>query len=86
MGGMENQSLGFCCADACRFGSDEYDARWAWRQNEDTQQRICPHDYERFSSMADHMGVSKKALSIRMKQLGLLEQDYLGVPYDFIND
>ena len=36
--------------------------------------------------MADHMGVSKKALSIRMKQLGLLEQDYLGVPYDFIND
>ncbi len=47
---------------------------------------FAPHDYERFSSMADHMGVSKKALSIRMKQLGLLEQDYLGVPYDFIND
>jgi len=46
---------------------------------------FAPHDYERFSSMADHIGVSKKALSIRMKQLGLLELDYLGAPYDLIN-
>jgi len=74
MGGMENQSLGFCCADACGDKMKILNSVFA------------PHDYERFSSMADHMGVSKKALSIRMKQLGLLEQDYLGVPYDFIND
>lgn len=47
---------------------------------------FAPHDYERFSNMADYMGVSKKALSIRMKQLGLLELDYLGAPYDFIDD
>lgn len=46
---------------------------------------FAPDDYQRFSDMAGYMGVSKKALSIRMKQLGLLDQDYLGAPYDLIN-
>lgn len=40
-----------------------------------------PRVYERFSDMADLLGVSKKALSIRLKQLGWLEQDYLDNPY-----
>lgn len=42
-------------------------------------------DYERFEAMADHMGVSKKALSIRMKQLGLLRSDYLEDPYALVD-
>lgn len=46
---------------------------------------FAPEDYQKFSDMADYMGVSKKALSIRMKQLGLLELDYLGAPYDLID-
>lgn len=42
-------------------------------------------DYSRFSDMAAYMGVSKKALSIRMKQLGLLKADYLDDPYALVN-
>lgn len=42
-------------------------------------------DYTRFSDMAAYMGVSKKALSIRMKQLGLLKADYLDDPYALVN-
>ena len=33
-------------------------------------------NYNRFSDMADHMGVSKQALAIRLKGLGLLDHDY----------
>ena len=38
-------------------------------------------DYNRFSDMADYMGVSKQALAIRLKGLGCLERDYLQDPY-----
>ena len=38
-------------------------------------------EYDRFSKMAEYMGVSKTALSIRMKRLGLLQNDYLKNPY-----
>jgi hypothetical protein len=38
-------------------------------------------DYDRFVEMADYMGVSKTALSIRLKRLGLLRADYLRNPY-----
>lgn len=38
-------------------------------------------DYNRFSDMADYMGVSKQALAIRLKRLGLLNHDYLQDPY-----
>lgn len=31
------------------------------------------------------MGVSRQALAIRLKQLGLLEQDYLKDPYALVN-
>lgn len=41
----------------------------------------CPAVYERFADMATFLGVSKKALSIRLRQLGLLEKDYLDNPY-----
>ena len=41
----------------------------------------CPTVYERFADMATFLGVSKKALSIRLRQLGLLEKDYLDNPY-----
>ena len=37
--------------------------------------------YNRFSDMANHMGVSKQALAIRLKGLGLLEHDFLQDPY-----
>ena len=36
--------------------------------------------YEKFSAMADFLGVSKSALTIRMKQLNLLEKEYLDNP------
>ena len=38
-------------------------------------------NYNRFSDMADHMGVSKQALAIRLKGLGLLDRDDLQDPY-----
>lgn len=38
-------------------------------------------EYERFSGMAAFLGVSKKALSIRLNQLGLVERDYFDNPY-----
>ena len=41
--------------------------------------------YVRFSEMADHMGVSKQALAIRMKGLGLLEREFLQDPHALVN-
>lgn len=37
--------------------------------------------YRKFSDMAASLGVSKTALCIRMKQLGLIEKEYLKDPY-----
>lgn len=42
-------------------------------------------DYERFSEMAAYMGVSKTALSIRLRHLGLLGADYLKTPYGLVD-
>lgn len=39
-----------------------------------------PKEYDAFCAIAQCLGVSKKALAIRMKQLGLLERDYLEHP------
>ena len=35
--------------------------------------------------MADEMGVSKQALAIRLKNLGLLDREYLKNPYEMLN-
>lgn len=40
--------------------------------------------YAKFSALADFLGASKKALAIRMKQLGLLEYDYLDNPFSML--
>lgn len=40
-----------------------------------------PKGYARFSEIASSLGVSKTALCIRMKQLGMLEKEYLKDPY-----
>lgn len=42
------------------------------------------NEYRGFESLAEFLGVSKKALAIRMKQLGLLEKEYLNRPNDLI--
>ena len=42
-------------------------------------------EYEQFSAMADFLGVSKTALSIRLTQLGLVERNYFNNPYDLTN-
>lgn len=42
-------------------------------------------EYSRFSDMADHMGVSKQALAIRMKGLGLLGREFLQDPHALTN-
>lgn len=39
------------------------------------------HDYSLFSEMADQLGVSKTALSIRLNQLGLIEKNHFYDPY-----
>lgn len=44
-----------------------------------------PNEYSRFCEMASYMGVSKQALSIRLQQLGLLEENYLENPYNLID-
>ena len=43
-----------------------------------------PVEYDSYSALADFLGSSKKALAIRMKQLGLLEQEYLENPFDYL--
>ena len=43
-----------------------------------------PAEFERFSALADFLGCSKKALAIRMKQLGLVKKEYLDNPYDMV--
>ena len=44
-----------------------------------------PKEYEHFCRMAEFLGVSKQALAIRLKRLGLLKQEYLQNPYALIN-
>lgn len=39
-----------------------------------------PKEYEKFCKMAEHLGVSKQALAIRLKQLGHIENDTLQRP------
>ena len=40
-----------------------------------------PKEYGRFCKMAEFLGVSKQAMAIRLKRLGLLKKDYLQNPY-----
>ena len=40
-----------------------------------------PKEYELFCKMTQFLGVSKQAMSIRLKRLGLLKKDYLQNPY-----
>ena len=42
-------------------------------------------DYRRFSMMAELLGVSKQALSIRLSQLGLVERNDFDDPYSIID-
>lgn len=44
-----------------------------------------PEVYKRFDALADFLGCSKKALAIRMKQLGLLKKEYLDNPFDLVD-
>lgn len=42
-------------------------------------------EYEQFCGLAMFLGVSKQALAIRMKQLGLLEKEYLRNPSEMLS-
>lgn len=44
-----------------------------------------PQVYKAFSELACSLGVSKQALAIRMKHLGLLDKEYLENPYALAN-
>lgn len=46
---------------------------------------FAPNEYSRFCEMASYMGVSKQALSIRLQQLGLLEENHLENPYKLVD-
>lgn len=41
--------------------------------------------YEKFSALAEFLGTSKSALAIRMKQLNLLEKEYLDNPFAILD-
>lgn len=41
--------------------------------------------YERFCQVAETLGTSKQALALRLKRLGLLQEDYLDDPYRLVN-
>lgn len=41
--------------------------------------------YQRFVAMADFLGCSKTALSIRLKQIGVLEKEYNYIPFSSID-
>lgn len=45
----------------------------------------APKEYGRFCEMADYMGVSHQALSIRLKQLGMLGENHLDDPFRMVN-
>lgn len=42
-------------------------------------------EYGKFACVANKLGVSKKALAIRMKQLGIVNEEYLANPYAITN-
>lgn len=46
---------------------------------------FAARQYEAFSQIADKMGVSKTALAIRMKQLGLVDRNDLNNPYSLVD-
>lgn len=59
-----------CCMDMFGLG-----------KKPDMVSSICrAKEFERFCDIATYLGVSKKALAIRMKQLGLLGEEYLANP------
>ena len=45
---------------------------------------FAPKEYQAFATMAENLGVSKAALSIRLKQLGLLTRNDLKDPYALV--
>lgn len=52
----------------------------------DVLNRVYRRDtFLKFEELSYMMGVSKQALAIRMKYLGLLEKEYLANPYDLVN-
>lgn len=44
-----------------------------------------PEVYVRFCQMAQFLGVSKQALALRLKRLGILREDYLDDPYRLVD-
>ncbi|WP_251318924.1 ImmA/IrrE family metallo-endopeptidase [Flintibacter muris] len=44
-----------------------------------------PKEYGQFCEMAEFLGVSKQAMSIRLKRLSLLKKDYLQNPYVLVD-
>lgn len=44
-----------------------------------------PKEYGRFCEMAEFLGVSKQAMAIRLKRLGLMKKDYLQNPYTLVD-
>ena len=47
--------------------------------------KFAQQEYVRFKGMSERLGVSNQALAIRMKQMGLIEREYLKNPDDLVN-
>ena len=64
----------------------EYLVRFGFGERIRMLNRVYAKDeYHRFTLMADALGVSKTALAIRLRELGLIEHDYFANPYDLVN-
>lgn len=72
----QNESDANCIAHAYLFSLGE--------KIECLNKIYYPSVYKRFDALADFLGCSKKALAIRMKQLGLLKKEYLDNPFDLV--
>jgi len=62
----------------CNLKCKYCDTKWANEQ--DTLYQPMTEE----EILADFLGCSKKALAIRMKQLGLLKKEYLDNPFDLV--
>ena len=78
---MAYKCPGLSRVDAGGHGAQQYACLGLGEKMPLLNRVYATENYDRFSAMADHMGVSKQALAIRLKGLGLLDRDDLQDPY-----
>lgn len=82
---MADEYAGFSSADAQRPDLQYMQEYGLGKKMRMVNRIFAARQYEAFSQIADKMGVSKTALVIRMKQLGLVDRNDLNNPYSLID-